>query len=107
MNLSPLKAISPVDGRYRNTTQALATYFSEYGLIKYRVFVEIEYFIALCELNVPGLSAFDKNNYSILRHIYEQFDETDAQEIKDTEKITNHDVKAVEYFIKKKFDELN
>jgi len=107
MNLSPLKAISPVDGRYRNTTQALAAYFSEYGLIKYRVFVEIEYFIALCELNVPGLSAFDKNNYSILRQIYEQFDETDAQEIKDTEKITNHDVKAVEYFIKKKFDELN
>ena len=107
MNLSPLQAISPVDGRYRNTTQALASYFSEYGLIKYRVFVEIEYFIALCELNLPALTAFDKNNYSTLRNIYQQFSDADAQEIKDTEKITNHDVKAVEYFIKKKFDELN
>ncbi|MET3113266.1 adenylosuccinate lyase [Pedobacter sp. CG_S7] len=107
MNLSPLQAISPVDGRYRNTTQALASYFSEYGLIKYRVFVEIEYFIALCELNLPALSAFDKSNYNTLRHIYQKFNEADAQEIKDTEKITNHDVKAVEYFIKKKFDELN
>ncbi|MEJ5963240.1 adenylosuccinate lyase [Pedobacter immunditicola] len=107
MNLSPLQAISPVDGRYRNTTQALASYFSEYGLIKYRVFVEIEYFIALRELNLPGLTAFDKANYNKLRNIYEAFGETDAQEIKDTEKITNHDVKAVEYFIKKKFDDLN
>jgi adenylosuccinate lyase len=107
MNLSPLQAISPVDGRYRNTTQALASFFSEYGLIKYRVFVEIEYFIALCELNLPGLSAFDKTNYPKLREIYEQFEGADAQEIKDTEKITNHDVKAVEYFIKKKFDDLN
>ena len=107
MNLSPLQAISPVDGRYRSTTQALASYFSEYGLIKYRVFVEIEYFIALCELNLPGLTEFDKSNYTLLRNIYEGFGETDAQEIKDTEKITNHDVKAVEYFIKKKFDDLN
>lgn len=107
MNLSPLQAISPVDGRYRNTTQALASFFSEYGLIKYRVFVEIEYFIALCDLNLPGLTAFDKANYSKLRNIYEAFNEADAQEIKDTEKITNHDVKAVEYFIKKRFDDLN
>jgi adenylosuccinate lyase len=107
MNLSPLQAISPVDGRYRNTTQALASYFSEYGLIKYRVFVEIEYFIALCDLNLPGLAAFDKTNYSKLRDIYENFNEADAQEIKNTEKITNHDVKAVEYFIKKKFDDLD
>ena len=107
MNLSPLQAISPVDGRYRNTTQALASYFSEYGLIKYRVFVEIEYFIALCEINLSGLTAFDKADYSKLRNIYEAFDETNAQEIKDTEKITNHDVKAVEYFIKKRFDDLN
>ena len=107
MNLSPLQAISPVDGRYRNTTQALASYFSEYGLIKYRVFVEIEYFIALCDLNLPGLTAFDKADYTKLRNIYEAFDEADAQEIKDTEKITNHDVKAVEYFIKKRFDDLN
>jgi len=107
MNLSPLQAISPVDGRYRNTTQALASYFSEYGLIKYRVFVEIEYFIALCEINLSGLTAFDKADYAKLRNIYEAFDETNAQEIKDTEKITNHDVKAVEYFIKKRFDDLN
>ncbi|WP_432713420.1 adenylosuccinate lyase [Pedobacter sp.] len=107
MNLSPLQAISPVDGRYRNTTQALANYFSEYGLIKYRVFVEIEYFISLCELNLPGLADFDKAQYAALRDIYTQFNEADAQEIKDTEKVTNHDVKAVEYFIKKKFDDLH
>jgi adenylosuccinate lyase len=106
MNLSPLQAISPVDGRYRNTTQELAQYFSEYGLIKYRVFVEIEYFIALCEINLPGLTAFNKANYNQLRDVYLNFGETDAQEIKDTEKVTNHDVKAVEYFIKKKFDDL-
>lgn len=106
MNLSPLQAISPVDGRYRNTTQELAKYFSEYGLIKYRVFVEIEYFIALCDINLPGLTAFDKANYDQLRQVYLNFGETDAQEIKDTEKVTNHDVKAVEYFIKKKFDDL-
>jgi len=106
MNLSPLQAISPVDGRYRNTTKDLANYFSEYGLIKYRVFVEIEYFIALCETNLHGLTAFDKNNYAKLRAIYENFGELDATEIKNTEKITNHDVKAVEYFIKSKFDQL-
>ncbi len=106
MNLSSLQAISPVDGRYRNTTQSLAAYFSEYGLIKYRVFVEIEYFIALCELNLTGLDTFNKSYYSKLREIHENFNEADAQEIKDTEKITNHDVKAVEYFIKKKFDDL-
>ncbi|PTS92680.1 adenylosuccinate lyase [Pedobacter sp. HMWF019] len=106
MNLSPLQAISPVDGRYRNTTKDLASYFSEYGLIKYRVFVEIEYFIALCETNLHGLTAFDKNNYTKLRAIYENFGELDATEIKNTEKITNHDVKAVEYFIKSKFDQL-
>nr|WP_199079666.1 adenylosuccinate lyase [Pedobacter sp. ASV19] len=106
MNLSPLQAISPVDGRYRNTTKDLANYFSEYGLIKYRVFVEIEYFIALCETNLHGLTAFNKNNYAKLRAIYENFGELDATEIKNTEKITNHDVKAVEYFIKSKFDQL-
>eukprot|EP01133_Synstelium_polycarpum_P013509 gene13509-15914_t len=106
MNLSPLQAISPVDGRYRNTTQSLAAFFSEYGLIKYRVFVEIEYFIALCETGLPGLTDFDQSNYPKLRAIYEQFGDLDATEIKDTEKITNHDVKAVEYFIKKKFDQL-
>ncbi|QNK63315.1 adenylosuccinate lyase [Pedobacter sp. PAMC26386] len=106
MNLSPLQAISPVDGRYRNTTQNLAKYFSESALIKYRVYVEIEYFIALCETGLTGLSHFDKNNYSKLRNIFEQFSDEHAQEIKETEKITNHDVKAVEYFIKKRFDDL-
>jgi adenylosuccinate lyase len=106
MNLSPLQAISPVDGRYRNTTQNLSKYFSEYALIKYRVHVEIEYFIALCEAEISGLQDFDKSNYTRLRAIHEQFNEEHAQEIKDTEKITNHDVKAVEYFIKKRFDEL-
>jgi len=104
MNLSSLQAISPIDGRYRNTTQKLANYFSEYALIKYRVFVEVEYFIALCEIDIPGLTTFDKTMYANLRDIYISFDEGNAQEVKDTEKITNHDVKAVEYFIKKKFD---
>jgi len=106
MNLSSLHAISPIDGRYRNTTQNLSKYFSEYALIKYRVFVEIEYFIALCEVELSGLKDFDKSVYSKLRAIHEAFNEENAQEIKDTEKITNHDVKAVEYFIKKRFDDL-
>lgn len=106
MNLSSLQAISPVDGRYRNTTQNLAKYFSESALIKYRVYVEIEYFIALCETGLNGLSNFDKANYIQLRSIFQQFSDDDAQEIKDIEKITNHDVKAVEYFVKKRFDNL-
>ena len=105
--LTKLSAISPVDGRYRNTTEELATYFSEAALIKYRVLIEIEYFIALCELPLPQLKGFDKNVYSSLRAIYKDFTEKDAQQIKDIEKITNHDVKAVEYFIKEKFDKLN
>jgi len=104
MNLSSLQAISPVDGRYRNTTENLSKYFSEYALIKYRVYVEVEYFIALAETGLPGLTEFDKGTYDKLRLIYKQFDDSHAQEIKDTEKITNHDVKAVEYFIKKQFD---
>jgi len=107
MNLTSLQAISPVDGRYRKTTESLAAYFSEEALIKYRVFVEIEYFIALCEINLPGLENFDKNLYAELRKIHENFSETDALEIKETEKVTNHDVKAVEYFIKSKFDTLS
>ncbi|GAA4212754.1 adenylosuccinate lyase [Pedobacter jeongneungensis] len=106
MNLTSLQAISPVDGRYRKTTESLAAYFSEEALIKYRVFVEIEYFIALCEINLPGLESFDKNLYAGLRKIHENFSEADALEIKETEKVTNHDVKAVEYFIKSKFDAL-
>ncbi|MFI5163109.1 MAG: adenylosuccinate lyase [Sphingobacteriales bacterium] len=106
MTLTPLSAISPIDGRYRNTTAKLADYFSEYALIKYRVFVEIEYFIALCEYPLPQLLDFDKNVSEKLRAIYQNFLESDAASIKDIEKITNHDVKAVEYFIKKEFDKL-
>jgi adenylosuccinate lyase len=106
MMLTPLLAISPIDGRYRNTTAKLADYFSEFALIKYRVFVEIEYFIALCAYPLPQLQAFDKNATEKLRAIYKNFTEEDAQGIKDIEKITNHDVKAVEYFIKKEFDKL-
>ncbi|MCE3279891.1 MAG: adenylosuccinate lyase [Bacteroidetes bacterium] len=104
--LTKLSAISPVDGRYRNTTEKLADYFSEAALIKYRVLVEIEYFIALCELPLPQLIGFDKKLYSSLRDIYKKFSEEDAQKIKDIEKVTNHDVKAVEYFIKEKFEAL-
>lgn len=106
MNLSALQAISPVDGRYRLTTENLAKYFSESALIKYRIFVEVEYFIALCNTDLPGLASFDKTKFDALRGIYNNFSDADAQEVKDTEKVTNHDVKAVEYFIKKKFDNL-
>ena len=106
MSLSPLSAISPIDGRYRNATAKLADYFSEYALIKYRVFVEIEYFIALCGFPLPQLQDFDHDVSGKLRAIYQNFSEADAQSIKDIEKITNHDVKAVEYFIKKEFDKL-
>lgn len=104
MNLSLLTAISPIDGRYRGRTQNLAAYFSEYALIKYRVHVEIEYFIALCELPLPQLVGVDKSVFPKLQDIVKNFTEADAQQIKDIEKITNHDVKAVEYFIKEKFD---
>ncbi|WP_295796100.1 adenylosuccinate lyase [Mucilaginibacter sp.] len=106
MTLTPLSAISPIDGRYRNTTAELAAYFSEYALIKYRVFVEIEYFIALCVHPLPQLQKFDKNVAEKLRNIVKNFSEADAASIKEIEKVTNHDVKAVEYFIKKEFDKL-
>lgn len=106
MELTKLNAISPIDGRYRNTTEPLAAYFSEEALIKYRVFVEIEYFIALCELPLPQLKGVDKSVYSALRNIYKNFSAADAAQIKEIEKITNHDVKAVEYFIKEKTDGL-
>ena len=104
--MNTLQAISPIDGRYRNKVENLAGYFSEQALIRYRVMVEIEYFIALCDLPLPQLSNFDKNNYPKLRDIYLNFSENNAMEIKDIEKTTNHDVKAVEYFIKRRFDEL-
>ncbi|WP_271404954.1 adenylosuccinate lyase [Tenacibaculum soleae] len=107
MNLTQLNAISPIDGRYRNKVSDLANYFSEEALIKYRVKVEIEYFIALCEIPLPQLADFNKDLYADLRKIYEDFSTEDAQKIKDIEAVTNHDVKAVEYFIKEKFDALN
>eukprot|EP01037_Dinobryon_pediforme_P000843 gene843-847_t len=106
MTLTPLSAISPIDGRYRNTTAELASYFSEFALIKYRVFVEIEYFIALSNHPLPQLEDLDKDVAEKLRDIVRNFSETDADSIKQIEKITNHDVKAVEYFIKKEFDKL-
>lgn len=105
--MNTLQAISPIDGRYRNKVEKLALYFSEQALIRYRVMVEIEYFIALCQLPVPQLKGFDKNTFTKLRAIYENFGEDNALEIKEIEKTTNHDVKAVEYFIKRRFDELN
>jgi adenylosuccinate lyase len=106
MNLTSLTAISPVDGRYRRNTSELAAYFSEFGLIRYRVLVEIEYFIALCELPLPQLANVAPYQFEELRSIYNHFSEADALRIKETEKTTNHDVKAVEYFIKEKFDTL-
>ena len=104
MDLNVLTAISPIDGRYRGKTEALAEYFSEYALIRYRVRVEIEYFIALCELPLPQLQEFDHSLFEPLRDIYRQFTVADAQRVKDIEKVTNHDVKAVEYFIKERID---
>ncbi|MGV3505580.1 MAG: adenylosuccinate lyase [Adhaeribacter sp.] len=106
MDLNLLTAISPVDGRYRSQLQDLAPYFSEFGLIHYRVRIEMEYFIALCELPLPQLQEVDPALFPQLRQIYTDFSQQDAQTIKDLEKTTNHDVKAVEYFIKKKFDDL-
>ncbi|SMD45952.1 adenylosuccinate lyase [Aquiflexum balticum DSM 16537] len=106
MNLNNLTAVSSVDGRYGNKTEPLRAYFSEFALIKYRVFVEVEYFIALCELPVPQLTGFDHDLFPTLRNLVSDFSLADATKIKDTEKITNHDVKAVEYFLKEKFDDL-
>lgn len=107
MSVSTLNAISPIDGRYRNKVDVLTNYFSEEALIKYRVLVEIEYFIALCEQPLPQLSSIDASIFEDLRAIYKTFSSEDAQAIKDIEKVTNHDVKAVEYFIKEKFDALD
>ncbi len=105
--LEPLNAVSPVDGRYRSKTESLAPYFSEGALIKYRVRVEVEYFIALCEIPLPQLSGIEKSAFAQLRQIYLDFTDKDAEAVKEIEKTTNHDVKAVEYFLKAKFDELN
>jgi adenylosuccinate lyase len=106
MSLTSLTAISPIDGRYRSKVQNLAPFFSEAALIKYRIKVEIEYFIALCKIPLPQLAEFNSDLYEDLRAIYSDFSPSDAQKIKDIERITNHDVKAVEYYIKDKFDEL-
>lgn len=106
MTLSSLTAISPIDGRYRSKTEELDNYFSEFALIRYRVKVEIEYFIALRNIPLPQLESLDKNIFETLRNIYRNFSIENAQRVKDIEKITNHDVKAVEYFIKEKFDEI-
>ncbi|MBQ7822856.1 MAG: adenylosuccinate lyase [Bacteroidaceae bacterium] len=107
MELTSLTAVSPIDGRYRNKTAVLSDYFSEYALIRYRVRVEIEYFIALCEQQLPQLKGINKDVYDDLRQIYIRFSQEDAEKIKSIESVTNHDVKAVEYFIKEKFDELS
>lgn len=106
MELDLLTAISPIDGRYRGKTEALASYFSEYALIRYRVRVEIEYFITLCELPLPQLAAFNHDLFPRLRDIYRDFTEADAGRVKEIESVTNHDVKAVEYFIKEEFDKI-
>ena len=106
MNHSSLYAISPIDGRYQSQTQNLSDYFSEAALIKYRIFVEIEYFISLCEVPLPGLKDFNKSDFNALRLIVKNLNEVDILSVKEIEKTTNHDVKAVEYFIKNKFDEL-
>jgi adenylosuccinate lyase len=107
MQLNQLTAISPVDGRYRSKCESLDNYFSEFALIRYRVRVEIEYFIALCEIPLPQLSDVDHATFPALRAIYEGFTLADAERIKEIESVTNHDVKAVEYFLKERFDELN
>ena len=106
MTLDLLTAISPIDGRYRGKTEPLVGFFSEYALIRYRVRVEIEYFITLCELPLPQLASFNHDLFPRLRNIYTAFDEACAQRVKDIEKVTNHDVKAVEYFIKEEFDKI-
>ena len=106
MELDALTAISPIDGRYRGKTEKLADYFSEYALIRYRVRVEIEYFITLCELPLPQLKGFDQSLFETLRNIYRNFSQADAQRVKTIEQTTNHDVKAVEYFIKEKLDKI-
>jgi len=106
VHLNQLTAISPIDGRYFEATESLGPYFSEQALMRYRILVEVEYFIALCELPLEQLKPFSKNNFDSLRKIYKDFNEADALKIKETEKITNHDVKAVEYFVKDKFDQL-
>ena len=106
MERTALHSISAVDGRYWSQTEELSHYFSEYALIRYRLHIEVEYFIALCELPLPQLISIDKSVYAGLRNVVSAFNDKDASAIKDIEKVTNHDVKAVEYFLRDKFDEL-
>ena len=106
MELDILTAVSPIDGRYRQKTEPLAPYFSEYALMKYRVRVEIEYFITLCELPLPQLASFPHELFPTLRGFYQNFSEADAARVKEIESVTNHDVKAIEYFIKEQFDKV-
>lgn len=105
MDCNSLSAVSPIDGRYASQTAQLREYFSEYALIRYRVRVEIEYFIALCEIPLPQLADFDKSRFEALRDIYRTMTPEDAAKVKEIEKVTNHDVKAVEYYIKDRFKE--
>jgi len=107
MDLNKLTAVSPIDGRYREKVSELAGYFSEFGLIKYRIRSEVEYFIALCNIPLPQLKEFRTENYKLLRSFYLDFSLNDAERVKDIEKVTNHDVKAVEYFLKEKFSEFD
>lgn len=107
MELDILTAVSPIDGRYRNKTKGLAPYFSEFALMKYRVRVEIEYFISLCELPLPQLASFDRSYFGTLRNIYRNFSEENAARVKEIEGVTNHDVKAIEYFIKEELDKID
>jgi adenylosuccinate lyase len=106
MELTTINAISPVDGRYRKLVERLSYYFSEAALINYRVFVEVEYFIALCDIPLPQLQDFDRKRFSELRSLCKDFTFTDALEVKEIELITNHDVKAVEYYLKKRFEKM-
>jgi adenylosuccinate lyase len=106
MELNKLTAISPVDGRYRSKTDQLSQYFSEFGLIRYRVRVEVEYFIALSRAGIPQLTGIPAGQLDALRKIYQDFNEEDAEKVKQIEKVTNHDVKAVEYFVKEQFEKM-
>ena len=107
MSNNSLMAVSPIDGRYQKQVAELGQYFSEYALIKYRIRVEIEYFISLCNIPLPQLEGFNKDNFAALRDIYNTFTPENAEEVKEIEKVTNHDVKAVEYYIKKKFRKMS
>ena len=104
--MTPLTAISPIDGRYRRVTERLADYFSEQALIRYRIRVEVEYFIALCELPLPQLAGVDKSAYAALRSLYLDFSPASAERVKEIESVTNHDVKAIEYILKEKMDQI-